>query len=264
MSHPPKGIAWIRDLAQIFFLDRFHPQRKDSSLKASTAARTLRFRSRSRIPFLPLAEVLDRISHQTVPHVTLPGPTTKLGDVGDQTHYYTLASLVQAIRPSNILEFGTYLGVSAYAMTLNAPEHCTLYTVDLPDNATASGIPELNQIDKGHIATSRQRVGEAFLGTPMEKRIRQLRADSMSFNAKDHLDQADLVFVDGGHSRPVVAKDTENAFRVLTPNGTILWDDYFHLYPDVVEFLDELSSRYTLHAIQGTNLVLYNPSWRNS
>ena len=83
----------------------------------------------------------------------------------------------------------------------------------------------------------------------------------MTFRAEEGLRDVDLVYVDGGHSLPVVTKDTENAFRVLAPDGTIVWDDYFHLYPDVVSFLDTLADQYPLHGIKGTNYVIYSRRW---
>lgn len=262
MSKATKGLSWLRDLIQIFFLDRFSPQRKRFSMEASTACRSLRFHAHCKIRPKPLAEVLGLLSQRAVEKVVLAGPSTDLGDVGSQTYYHTLACLVQALQPRTILEFGTYLGVSAYTMALNTPDSCRIFTVDLPDNALAELVPGLNEIDRGHISTSRRRVGEAFLDTPFQRRITQIRADSLAFAAQDHLQEADLVFVDGGHSLPVLTKDSANAFRVLAPKGTILWDDYFHLYPDVVSYLDGLADRYKLHGIAGTNFVIHHAGWQ--
>jgi predicted O-methyltransferase YrrM len=181
--------------------------------------------------------------------------------VGSQSGYHTLGALVGGLQPSTILEFGTYLGVSALSMMLNAPAHTRLYTVDLPDSARAESVPELNALDQKHVTKSRHRVGEAFLQSPYVDRITQIAADSMTFRAESVLPVADYVYVDGGHSMPVISKDTENALRVLAPNGTVVWDDYFHLYPDVVAFLDDFSSRHELVAIEGTNYVVFSRRW---
>ena len=79
------------------------------------------------------------------------------------------------------------------------------------------------------------------------------------WRAPDSLKGVDLCLIDGGHSTPVVKADTENALRVLAEGGTILWDDYFHLYPDVVGYLDSLVDRgHRLFAIRGTNVVIAN------
>jgi len=264
MSKVTKGLAWVRDVARALVLDRFHPERKRGSQLASTVCRALSFHARSKIRQMDLRDLLPKLSDRTVEQVLLPGPSADLGDVGSQTGYHVLGSVVQALQPQIILETGTYLGVSALAMALNAPPVCRIFTVDLPDEASAGDIPELNAIDQTHITKSRHRVGEAFLRSAMRTRITQIRADSMSFRAEEQMQNVDFVYVDGGHSLPVVAKDTENAFRVLAPGGTIVWDDYFHLYPDVVVFLDKLADRYPLHGIQGTNFVIYSRRWHKS
>ena len=44
----------------------------------------------------------------------------------------------------------------------------------------------------------------------------------------------------------------------MTPHRTIIvWDDYFHLYPHVVRFLNELSRDHIVYAIAGTNYVIH-------
>ena len=45
----------------------------------------------------------------------------------------------------------------------------------------------------------------------------------------------DLIYVDGSHAEPWVARDTENAFALLAPTGAILWDDCF--WHDVLSVL---------------------------
>src|SRR5205085_8044160 len=154
--------------------------------------------------------------------VRLPGVGTDWGDVGNHTYYYVLGSLVKAINPKTILEFGTYLGVSALVMASNSSKDCKIVTVDLPDQATVETDSALNEIDREHISMSRYRVGEAFLKTPYEDSITQIRTDSMSFRAEEIVRSADLVLVDGGHSFDLVSKDTENAFKVLSPDGVII------------------------------------------
>jgi predicted O-methyltransferase YrrM len=258
MSKATKGLAWMLDMVQILALDRFRPERKRESQMASTFCRTLKFHARARIRAMDLRALLKTISDVRVERVILPGPDVDLGEVGSQGGYHVLGAIVRALQPRTILEIGTYLGVSACAMALNAPADCRIFTVDLPDAAVAEAVPGLNAIDQGHIATSRHRVGEAFLQSPVAKQITQIREDTMAFRAEKWMSNVDLVYVDGGHSLAVLTKDTENAFRVLSPTGTIIWDDYFHLYPDVVSFLNKLADKYELHAIKGTNYVIYS------
>lgn len=261
MTKISKGLRWISDVIHVLVLYRFDSERRKIAEQASTACRSLKFHAHAKIQPAPLRDLVADLGGQSVEQVVLPGPSTDLGDVGSQAGYHVIGSVVQTLQPKLILEIGTYLGVSAYAMALNAPPDCRIYTVDLPDAASASSVPELNRIDQTHIAKSRHRVGEAFLRSPLQKQIVQIREDSMTFRAERFMSNVDLIYVDGGHSRPIISKDTENAFRVLAANGTIIWDDYFHLYPDVVSFLNELSQQYPLRRISGTNYVMYSRRW---
>jgi predicted O-methyltransferase YrrM len=256
-----QAVVWIRDISQVLVLDRFDPRRKKIAQAASSACRSLRFHTRSHIQALPLSQIVSRLSSEKIEEVRLPGPATDLGEVGSQTAYHALGAVARAVQPSAILEFGTYLGVSALAMVLNVPSSCRIYTLDLPDAAEPTSVPHLNTLDQQHIRQSRRRVGEAFLETKYASQITQLREDSMTFRPEKHFQSVDLAYVDGGHSSPVIAKDTENALRVLSPAGVIVWDDYFHLYPDVVQFLDNFSRNHALYAIAGTNYVIHSRKW---
>src|ERR1044071_7783828 len=114
MTRIGRGSSWLADLIQIFALDRFHRERKRFSLEASTACRSLKFHAHSKIKTLELKELLRRLSNAPMESVRLAGVETDLGNVGNHTYYFTLASLVKALAPKTILEFGTYLGVSAF------------------------------------------------------------------------------------------------------------------------------------------------------
>jgi predicted O-methyltransferase YrrM len=263
MAKTLKGLAWLRDVIQVLVMDRFDPKKVFFSQQASTACRSLRFHSRAKIPDVPLDQVIAMLASAPVEYVVLPGPCTKLGDVGSQTGYHVLGSLVQALQPNTILEFGTYLGVSTHTMALNAAKSCRIYTIDLPDKASSETVSELNALDRQHVQKSRGRVGEAFLGGATKEQIVQIRADSLTFRAETRMENVDFVYIDGGHNLPIITKDTENAFRILSPRGTIVWDDYFHLYPDVVQFLDDLTEQHPLYGIAGTNYVIYSRRFAN-
>lgn len=262
MSKASRALHWIGDITQVVFLDRFNPRRRHLAELASTTCRSLNFHSRSKIRPVPLAELLSMMGCDEVASVQLPGPSTVFGDVGSMSGYHVLGALMQGLRPRSVLEFGTYLGVSAYAMALNMPAGCSIHTVDLPDAAGVQSAHELNALDERHVATSRRRVGEAFLRSPLSDRITQVRADSLEFRAEKIVTDVDFVYVDGGHSRPIVSKDTDNAFHVLAAAGTVVWDDYFHLYPDVVGYLDELANTHEMHSIAGTNYVIHSRRWK--
>jgi hypothetical protein len=254
-------VVSLRDLVQVLFLDRLSRERTPTSIAASGACRLLRFHSRCKIRPLPWPDLFRKLGVPGVDTVSLPGPLTDLGGVTIREHYYAIAALVKSLQPGAIFEFGTYLGVSALTMAANTSPQCRIYTMDLPDAATPGSVPNLNTGDKNLIANSRFQVGRAFLESPFAIRITQIRDDSMTFRAETRVSNIDLVHVDGGHSLPVITKDTENALRILGPNGTILWDDYSPFFPDVVAFLDDFADRYPVHAIPGTNYVVYSRRW---
>ncbi len=45
------------------------------------------------------------------------------------------------------------------------------------------------------------------------------------------------MFIDGGHSKEVVASDTRKAFELIRPDGIVVWDDYSTSWPEVSEAL---------------------------
>jgi hypothetical protein len=254
-------VVTLRDLAQVLFLDRLSPQRTRASILACDWCRRLRFHSRAKICPLPWPDLFQKLGVPGVDSVSIPGPLTQFGDVAILEFYYAMGALVKALQPGTIFEFGTYLGVGALTMAANTSPDCRIYTMDLPDQAASESVPELNRGDKNHIAKSRFRVGEAFLRSPYSARIVQIRDDSMTYRAEKCVTNVDLAVVDGGHSLPVVTKDTENALRILSASGTIIWDDYSPYYPDVVKYLDEFANRYEVHAIPATNYVIYSRKW---
>lgn len=254
------SVIYARDLSEVLFLDRLRgaPLQARLAGEAATFVRQARFHSHARIPHLDLSEIVAQLTPEPVAEIALPGPRPFHG-VGNATYYAALASIVRALDPSTVLEFGTYLGMGTLTIALNARPDCRIVTLDLPDQAHVGELHALNRADLNLIERRTERVGEAFLGSRVADRITQVRADSLTWRADDVLwpSSVDLVLVDGGHSTPVVRADTENALRVLSPTGTILWDDYFHLYPDVVAYLDGLAAGgRSMCTIRGTNVVI--------
>jgi hypothetical protein len=182
-----------------------------------------------------------------------------IGAVGLGTIFQALAAICAATKPRQIVEFGTYLGHGTATMALNC--EAQLLTIDLPDTAKSEEIGSLNEADRFLLGRSRNRVGSYYSDKPYARRITELRCDSRLLDLREHIAQAQLCLVDGGHSYECIAADTANAFRVVAPDGIIIWDDYFWLYPDVVKYLNEMARAGRLLAkIKGTNLVVYRHS----
>ena len=54
-----------------------------------------------------------------------------------------------------------------------------------------------------------------------------------------------------------VENDTNKAFKMLSPQGVIVWHDYKPDAPDVFKYLNELSKTIELIHIKDTDLVLH-------
>jgi len=75
--------------------------------------------------------------------------------------------------------------------------------------------------------------------------------------AAEFIQGADFCFIDGGHTFECIKADTENALKVLSPNGVIVWDDYTWFVEGVSRYLRELSKTLPLKRIAGSQFVIY-------
>ena len=228
--------------------------RNGDSRRLRTEIKNISFRSRAAIREEPLVEFCARFAaSRNIRPETLHVPMTCLeNSLGGTAYYLTLATVAAVRQPRQIVEFGTFLGHSALIFAMNAPA-ANILTLDLPDEV--DDLSNLNETDQSHVRSSRERVGQCYRGTEYAARITELKCDSRTFRLAPAVDSADLIFIDGGHDLSCITADTENALSVAPPGAVILWDDYFWLYPDVVEYLERLAGRLDLVRIADTNLV---------
>ena len=78
----------------------------------------------------------------------------------------------------------------------------------------------------------------------------------------------DFIFLDAGHKYSEVKYDTELLLSLLADDGFFFWHDYanwgyFGEHNGVPEYLNELGAQYPIAHVQGTDLAVYSPSWRN-
>lgn len=69
----------------------------------------------------------------------------------------------------------------------------------------------------------------------------------------------DFVYVDGAHTYDYVKSDSANALRLLSPTGTIAWDDYTTgtgVYEHILEIA--ASSDRPIYHVFGTRMALYS------
>ena len=228
--------------------------RNGDSRRLRTEIKNISFRSRAAIREEPLTEFCERFAGAGAGRPeTLQVPLTCLAStIGGPAYYLSLATIAAVRHPRQIVEFGTFLGHSALIFAMNAP-NASILTLDLPDKT--EGLSNLNETDQLHVRSSRERVGQCYRGTKYARRITEVKCDSRKFQLARVIEWADMIFIDGGHDLSCITADTENALSVAPPGAVILWDDYFWLYPDVVEYLERLARRLDLVRIADTNLV---------
>jgi predicted O-methyltransferase YrrM len=150
-----------------------------------------------------------------------------------------VAALVRGLKCRTFFEIGTNRGRTTWTVARHNPE-LQLYTLDVPLGER----PEQTQLELG--ADDRvyfrppEGCGEAFRDAPEAERITQLWGDSATFDFTPYQGQIDFVYVDGAHTYEYVKRDSANALAMLTPAGTIVWDDYA-TGPGVYEALAELA-----------------------
>lgn len=136
-----------------------------------------------------------------------------LGKTGGTHQLIELSSLVYltaVLKPRIIFEMGTFLGQTTRLLALNSPPTSQIVTLDLPrDRVTFN-------------------VGEAYRGTPEERKILQLYGDSLTFDFSPWNGQCDFVWVDACHDYPYVVQDSQTALKLCRPGGWIGWHDYRH------------------------------------
>jgi len=169
--------------------------------------------------------------------------------------YVVLATVTRALKPKKILEFGTYRGAGTLTMALNAPE-AEIVTVDLPGDFQDADVLALAKNDKEWARIARDSVGMVFLEHEVRQRIRMVRENSLTLDARTIADAVDFCFIDGGHTYECVKADTENALRVIAPTGTIMWDDYAWFAPGVNKYLCEIAESRPLLRIAETQYVI--------
>jgi predicted O-methyltransferase YrrM len=128
------------------------------------------------------------------------------------------------LQPMRVLEIGTFRGGMTAHIARNTPDDCRIWTLDLPREKLATVVDQMIQSDIDLARMDAGRVGEEWRSRNRNGKIEQLWGDSLTFDFSS-LAPFDLIYVDGSHASPWVDKDTENAFRLLSPTGAILWDD---------------------------------------
>jgi hypothetical protein len=249
-------LPMVRDFSELIAFHLFAKQRRRYVIQLGRDVRQRAFDARDTLPLIEHADLASFLSCTHPPELILPPiGVISLAGLGFVTPYTLLATIAGALRPKKIFETGTFRGVGALTLALNAPD-AEIYTVDLP-NMDDAATSTLTKGDVEWVRLSRGCTGAAFDGRPEAARIHQIWANSLTMDAAEIATGVDLFVVDGGHSYECVKADTENAFKVLSPNGVIVWDDYTWFVDGVRGYLGELRNSLPLKRIAGSQYVIY-------
>lgn len=199
----------------------------------------------------PLEPLPDRLLSRIYDHeVTLP-PRRLLMQPGAQTidGLLFVVSLGAGLGARTVFEIGTFTGVTTWTLARNLPE-ASIHTLDIPPESTPTWTLEKDDVHRG----SEENL--VYKRLPSVGEITQHWSDSATFDFSPWYDTIDLVYIDGAHSEPYVRSDTDQALRMMSGGGAVVWDDYWRLSPGVVKVLHERSD-IGLHRIPGTRLVLH-------
>jgi Methyltransferase domain len=178
------------------------------------------------------------------------------GYLQDQ-HRLILAALARGLHCHVFFEIGTNRGRTTWTVAHNNPE-LELYTLDVPPG-TASERTALPLAPEDAHFFRDDSLGEAFRGSPEAGRITQLLGDSATFDFSPFHEHVDLVYIDGAHTYEYVRSDSATALGILSPTGTIVWDDYT-IAPGVYQHVVELSATLDrpVYHLRGTRMAIYS------
>ncbi len=168
-------------------------------------------------PGLPLVEMDHLIGSGAIQL----GPMTFLDGGSLPTDLMLLAGLAERIDNCFYFEIGTWRGESVATVASRAS---SCFSLCLSENE----MQELG-LHAGTIAAHMQ-FSKGLTN------VTQLRGDSRKFDFKKLNRKFDLIFIDGDHHYEFIKSDTENIFRYLVHDkSVVVWHDYgFH--PDRVRF----------------------------
>lgn len=164
----------------------------------------------------------------------------------------TIVAIEKFIKARNVLEIGTYDGGTTINLAANLEEAGMVYSLDLPKDFKGFSL-NISSFNDNKIDNTT--VGLQYKNTKYENNVKQIYADSGTYDYEKLKTKFDLFFIDGCHDYEYVKKDTEQALKYTKKGGIIIWHDY-SMIEDVANYLDELSAEIKIYAISGTRLAV--------
>ncbi len=170
-----------------------------------------------------------------------------------------LSTLTCELKPQTVFEIGTYNGFTTLHFAYNTPDDSKIYTLDLPPDFEVKDKVHYSYDDLLVVELSKKNIARrVYKQDPMGRKIVELFGDSEKFDYTPYHGKIDLIFIDGNHSYPYVKSDTENAFKMLSERGVIIWHDFdYIIHRDVFKYLNKLSEQYPIYSIPHTRFAVY-------
>jgi hypothetical protein len=174
-----------------------------------------------------------------------------------------LSHIVHAAEPRTVFEIGTFDGFSTYHLAKNSGKDTRIYTLNLPveegaaENFSPYSLIEYQGDSSTHAELRDRGLGSIYKTSDVAYKVTQLFGDSLTYDYTAFVGKVDLIFIDGGHSFRHVTTDTDNALRMVSDRGIIVWHDFNTQHRDIHRFLRHLGRGKKLYHIIDTRLVLY-------
>jgi len=198
--------------------------------------------------------------------MSLPVPSSAIGSV-TLLEAAIMTSLVKLLEPSQIFEFGTFMGYMTGVFLRNSKPGTKVVSLDLPRGSERPpGEYDIEQVmsdfrtNDAYLTSMQAYEGHPFLGVPETDSVVLLKKDSRFFDpGESHLDHScGLVFVDGGHDEELARIDTENAVKMLVDRGCIAWHDVGStLHTDVDLVIEDFASKHVVFLVESTMLAIH-------
>lgn len=157
------------------------------------------------LPVVDIDELFGGFKGTANPYAYLSGATMPI-DIA------LLRALALRHKVENYFEIGTWRGESVANMA-QVVGQCTTLNLSMEEITALTHNEKYAEL-------------HGFFSKKLEN-VKQIYGNSNSYDFTSHYGQYDMVFVDGDHHYESVKKDTENAFRLLrNENSIIVWHDY--------------------------------------
>ena len=201
---------------------------------------------------ISLAEIISSVNIKLLETVDSSGGLT-LEELG------AIISIAKYFNCKNYLEIGAFKGRTTINIAANN-NNIEIHTIDLPINYNENNL-EYNLLPKDSKLSQYKEKGYFFKKyIDYKKNIFNHYGDSATFDYKIFQKKFDLIFIDASHKYENVIIDSENALKILSKNGIIIWHDYSLENLEVVNAIKYIKNKNKINilSIKNTKFAFYN------